>query len=45
MLGTTLAESARFLTFRILKCLSMVLEQDEDFLGDMHKLEDAMKMR
>ena len=42
---TTLAENARSLTFRILKCLSVVLEQDEDFLGDMHKLGDAMKMR
>jgi isopenicillin N synthase-like dioxygenase len=42
---TTLAESSRSLTFRILKCLSVVLEQDQDFLGDMHKLGDAMKMR
>eukprot|EP00091_Calanus_sinicus_P016518 TRINITY_DN35920_c0_g1_i1.p2 TRINITY_DN35920_c0_g1~~TRINITY_DN35920_c0_g1_i1.p2 ORF type:complete len:144 (-),score=15.95 TRINITY_DN35920_c0_g1_i1:299-730(-) len=41
----SLAESARRLTFRILKCLSVVLKQDEDFLGDMHKLEDAMKIR
>jgi isopenicillin N synthase-like dioxygenase len=42
---TTLAESSRSLTFRILKCLSVVLEQDEDFLGNMHKLGDAIKMR
>jgi len=42
---TNLAENARRLTFRILKSLSVVLEQEENYLGDMHKLEDAMKMR
>lgn len=42
---TRLVNSARSLTFRILKCLSVSLGQDEDFLGDMHKLQDAMKFR
>jgi len=42
---TSLAENAKLLTFRILKSLSVVLGKEEDFLGDMHRLEDAMKMR
>ena len=42
---TSLAKNAKLLTFRILKSLSIVLGQDEDFLGDMHTLEDAVKMR
>jgi len=42
---TSLAKNAKLLTFRILKSLSVVLGKEEDFLGDMHRLEDAMKMR
>ena len=42
---TSLAENAKSLTFRILKCLSVSLGQEEDYLGNMHQYEDAMKMR